>query len=244
MLNAILFLCCFLFFSSCISTYTALQNTQPGVSKVKVRNTVGKPLKVSRFDGMDLWTYKFKRQSQEFTRQVFFDSGQVVKIGPLTPYPNYEKKMLDADNLDEYEVNASLYQKQKEKGFREINSLPPNARPFCSSHFGYSLASICGNVIRGNKFQPEALHFCVNKPLGAHKKKLKCLKIVANKKFQPEALNFCLKKLSRFHSEKLKCLKTISNKKFNSSSLSFCKEYAGNADLKLKCLRNLGSSQI
>ena len=113
----------FLLFTSCVSTYTALQEMQPGLTKEEVRNTVGRPYFVGRLNGMDRWVYQFNWESQEYTRDVFFDEGRVQKIGPLTPYPNYKKKMTEAETLEEYEINATLYQKQKESGFREINSL-------------------------------------------------------------------------------------------------------------------------
>lgn len=113
----------FLFFTSCVSTYTALQEMQPGLTKEEVRNTIGKPKFVGRSGGMDRWIYRFQWGSQEYTRGVFFDEGRVQKIGPLAPYPNYKKKMTEAETMEEYETNAALYQRQKEAGFREINSL-------------------------------------------------------------------------------------------------------------------------
>ena len=117
---------------SCVSTYTALQELQPGINKERVRNTVGQPFSVGRSDGIDHWTYKFKWNSQEYTRNVVFDEGKVQKIGPLTPYPNYEQKMIEAESLEEYEINATLYQKQKQAGFRELNSIGKrnNTPPF------------------------------------------------------------------------------------------------------------------
>lgn len=109
--------------SSCVSTYTALQNLPLSSDKATVRTILGKPSSVGRTDGRDQWTYKFKWQAQEYTRNVFFEDGLVHKIGPLTPYPNYEKKMLESESLDDYETNAMLYYQQKERGFRKINSL-------------------------------------------------------------------------------------------------------------------------
>ncbi len=115
-----------IFFScliSCVSTYTALQDLPLGSDKTTVRTVLGKPNSVGRIDGRDRWTYKFKWQAQEYTRNILFEEGMVRKIGPITPYPNYEQKMLEADSLDDYETNAMLYHQQKEKGFRKINSL-------------------------------------------------------------------------------------------------------------------------
>lgn len=109
--------------SSCVSTYTALQEVQPGSSKERVRNTIGRPVSVGRAEGMDRWTYRFKWKGREYTRDLLFDEGMVQKTGPLRPYPDYKRKMKSAETMDDYETNAILYQKQKEKGFREINSL-------------------------------------------------------------------------------------------------------------------------
>ncbi|MDE0518073.1 MAG: outer membrane protein assembly factor BamE [Bdellovibrionales bacterium] len=122
MLLRFLFVIYGFFLTSCVSTHTALQKVEHGLDKQRVRDTIGKPFSVGRSDGLDRWTYKFRWNSQEYTRDVFFDEGRVQKVGPLTPYPNYEKKMKEAESLEEYERNAQFYQRQKEAGFREINS--------------------------------------------------------------------------------------------------------------------------
>ena len=110
------------FFSSCVSTYTALQKIQPGLKKQEVRVQLGSPDFVGRAKGWDQWTYKFKKGSKQYTVDIYFEDGYVVKKGPLTAYPNYKAKMESADSLDAYEANAYLYQKQKQEGFRKINS--------------------------------------------------------------------------------------------------------------------------
>ena len=109
--------------ASCVSTHTALQNLSTGLSKPDVRNRVGRPYRVQRLQGQDVWVYKFKWRAQKYTQTVVFDEGLVQKTGPLEPYPNYKKKMQEAESLDDYEANAFLYQKQKETGFRTINSI-------------------------------------------------------------------------------------------------------------------------
>ena len=85
-----------------------------------------------------------------------------------------------------------------------------------------------------------ALKFCDNKT--SQTKQLKCLKIISNKKFSNPALNFCNNKIS--HIQQLKCLKIISNKKFSNSALNFCRKKASISDIRLKCLLNLGNTQI
>ena len=230
------------FLISCVSTYTALQELQPGLSKERVRNTIGKPFSAGRSDGIDHWTYKLKWNSQEYTRNVFFDAGKVQKVGPLTSYPNYEQKMIEAESMEEYEINAALYKKQKEAGFREINSLKigNNIPRFCLSRFSDVQALDCKQIIKGNKFIPPALQFCdgkINK-----EKQLKCLKIISNKKFSQSALDFCNSRIN--HMQQFKCLKIISNKKFSQSALQFCRKNASISDIRLKCLLNLGNTQI
>ena len=116
-------LLCLSCFNSCVSTYTALERLPLGSNKKTVRNVVGKPYFVGRNDGRDQWTYKFKWHAQEYTQNILFEEGLVQKIGPLTPYPNYERKMLEAESLEDYEANAALLKQQKESGFRKINSL-------------------------------------------------------------------------------------------------------------------------
>ena len=236
------FIASFLLLVSCVSTYTSLQELHPGSSKERVRNTVGKPFSVGRSDGIDHWTYKFKWNSQEYTRNVFFDEGKVQKVGPLTPYPNYRQKMIEAESLEEYEINAALYQKQKQDGFREINSLNKqnNTPRFCSSRFSDTHIPNCKNIIKNTKFMPQAIKFCDNKT--SQTKQLRCLKIISNKKFSHPALNFCNNKIS--HIQQLRCLKIISNKKFSHPALNFCNKNAPLSDIKLKCLNNLGNSQI
>ncbi len=112
-----------LFLSSCISTRAGLQRVQVGFTKKEVFNEIGRPEKVRRIKGVDRWLYKFKLNSQKHTREIFFEEGRVLKIGPLTPYPNYYRKMEEAETIEEYEQNANFYRRQKEAGFRKINSL-------------------------------------------------------------------------------------------------------------------------
>ncbi len=106
-----------IYLTSCVSTYSALQDLSPGSTKAQVRRSVGRPYKVQRQNGRDVWVYKFKKGSQEYTKDVIFDEGLVQKKGALEPYPNYKQKMLEAESLDDYESNALLYRKQKEAGF-------------------------------------------------------------------------------------------------------------------------------
>ena len=121
---------CLLGFSACVSTYTALQKLHLGSSKDTVRTVVGRPFSVGRVDGKDRWTYQFKWQAQEYTRDILFEDGLVQKIGPMTPYPNYEKKMLEADSLDDYETNAMLFHQQKQRGFRTINAVQKKPKKY------------------------------------------------------------------------------------------------------------------
>lgn len=203
----------YLLLVSCVSTYTALQKLQPGLNKEEVRNTIGRPDSVGRSDGMDRWTYKMSWGSQKYTQDVFFDEGKVQKVRPLTPYPNYKSKMIEAESMEEYEINATLYQKQKEAGFREINSVKK----------------------RNNDY---IFRFCANTFIGDTAKQ-KCVDIMRGKRFISTALQFCTKVMISNHQKK-QCLFTISNKKFNPSTLTFCNNYNPDYTFKLKCLRNAG----
>jgi len=233
-------------FTSCVSTYTALQEIEPGINKQQVRNTIGRPDSVSRWDGMDRWTYKLKWNAQEYTQDVFFDEGRVQKTGPLTPYPNYRKKMIEAESLEEYEINAILYQKQKEAGFREINSVNTSNKllRFCSNRFDDKEVLNCRNIMSGNKFSYPDLRFCDNKINHSQAEQLKCLKIISNKTFHESALEFCGNKINHSRIRKLKCLKIISNKQFSHPALKFCEKNTGSAGTRLKCLNNLGNKAI
>jgi len=82
----------FIFFISCVSTHKALQKVSHGATKQTVRNTLGKPHFVGRLDGKDYWTYKFRWNSQNYTRDVFFEAGRVYTISSLTPLSTYNKK--------------------------------------------------------------------------------------------------------------------------------------------------------
>ena len=199
----------FLLLSSCVSTHTALQNIEHGLSKQGVRNTIGKPFSVGRSDGFDRWTYKFRWNSQEYTRDIFFDEGQVQKIGSVTPYPNYEKKMTEAEDLEEYEINATLYQRQKEAGFREINSLKKkdseDVVQFCSGLFwGDTAEQQCKDIMRGNRFITTALDFCTNNGIHLDFHKQDCLEIIANKVFKENDLKMC--SIPVWAISKLQCL--------------------------------------
>ena len=202
----------FLLLSSCVSTHTALQNIEHGLSKQGVRNTIGKPFSVGRSDGLDRWTYKFRWNSQEYTRDIFFDEGQVQKIGPVTPYPNYEKKMTEAEDLEEYEINATLYQRQKEAGFREINSLKKkdsdDVVQFCSDVFWSDTAEQqCKDIMRGHRFATTALDFCTDNGIWLDFHKLDCLEIIANKLFNENDLMMC--SIPAWAISKLRCLNSM-----------------------------------
>ena len=229
-------LVCF-FLISCTSTYTSLQNLKPEATKQQVRNILGKPKVVGRWDGMDRWTYKFKLRSQQYTQDVFFDEGKFQKTGPLTPYPNYQKKLEEAENLDEYEILAKLRNKQKAKGFREINSLNP-ATDFCFKRFSNKSAHQCKTLLKNNTFQAQALRFCDQKIPSSHK--LKCLRAVSDKKFHFLALDFCKQGVKQ--NFKLNCLNIISSKQFHPRGLQFCQRSP--KSLQLKCLKNLGTNKI
>ena len=110
-------------FISCASTRNAIENLRPGMSKYSVRRMLGPPYKIERSQGYDLWIYKFSWKSREYTKTVFFNAGRTVKLGRLTPHPNYEKKISRAQSFKEYEINARLRHQQKEAGFRTINSV-------------------------------------------------------------------------------------------------------------------------
>lgn len=197
-------------FTACVSSYTALQEIEPGLTKPEVRIELGKPKSVGRTKGRDRWTYKFKKNSQEYTQDVFFEDGLLIKVGPLTPYPNYKKKMVEAETLEDYEIHASLYQKQKSKGFREINSVKKNdLREFCSRLFSKpEKKTECENNMKGKKFLYSALLFC-KKEIKGYRAKLSCLSETANKTFPLSALEFCAstKTFSKSSIQKLQCLR-------------------------------------
>jgi len=111
-------------FVSCASTHNAIENNlRSGMSKYSVRRMLGPPYKIERSQGYDLWIYKFSWKKREYTRTVFFNAGHTVKLGRLTPYPDYEKRISQAQSFKEYEINARLRHRQKEAGFRTINSV-------------------------------------------------------------------------------------------------------------------------
>ena len=234
----LLFLC---LGGGCVSTRTALQEMAPGTTKEQVWNTIGKPVKVGRYDGWDRWTYQFFWKSQEYTQDLFFDEGKVVKTGPLLPYPNYEQKMAQADSMEEYEMNAVLYQRQKEAGFREINTLRKKDL-FCSHYMkGKKAIAKCHKTMMGKVFLPSALRFCHTHIKGSENLKLKGLSLIANRKFSSQSLGFCQHKVRGVFS-KMKCLAVVADKDFSSSALKFCSQ--GIPSQKVRCLSNLGYTPI
>ena len=233
-----------LWLASCVSTRTALQEIEPGTTKEQVWNTIGKPAKVGRHEGhFDRWTYQYKWRSQEYTQDLFFDEGKVVKTGPLVPYPNYEQKMAQADSMEEYEMNAILYQRQKEAGFREINTLNPKEDIFCDHYVkGKKAIANCHHIMRGKIFLPLALRFCHEHIKGSESLKLKGLSLTAGQKFSPLALRFCRRNVQGSLS-KVKCLSAVAGKEFRPSHLRFCDQKANKAT-KLQCLSHLGYNPL
>ena len=233
----------FLLLASCVSTRTALQDIEPGTTKKQVWNTIGKPVKVSRHEGrFDRWTYQYRWHSQEYTQDLFFDEGKVVKTGPLVPYPHYEQKMAMADTLEEYEMNAVLYQRQKEAGFRKINSLNQKDDIFCPHYLKGKAVEKCHNVMRGKTFMPSALRFCHKHIKGSDSLKLVGLSLTAGQKFSPPALRFCRNKMKGSLS-KMKCLSAVANKEFTRSALKLCAQ-GTLLSQKLNCLHNLGYNPL
>ncbi len=206
------------FFVACTSTYKALQEIEPGLTKQETRIELGKPNSVGRSKGWDRWTYKFKKESEEYTQDVFFDDGRLIKVGPLTPYPNYKKKMTEAETLEEYEIHALLYQKQKSAGFREINSVKKNnIKDFCKDLFSLSKRRVeCENNMTGKKFWYPALAFCQEEIWG-YGAKLSCFSKVANKIFSLSTLEFCAE--SNFLNGNIQKLQCLGNS--NSDPLAF-----------------------
>ena len=192
-------------FASCVSTYTALQEMEPGLSKKEVRIRAGRPFSVGRTDGLDRWTYKFQWQSQDYTQDLFFNEGLVEKTGPLTPYPNYKQKMISAETPEEYENHARLYQKQKAQGFREINTTAKSndVMDFCRKTHGHRMEQ-CITILTNGLFALPSLHFCINYIQG-DKAKEDCLVFIRNKTFQPNTLEFCGNRLGGL--DKMMCLK-------------------------------------
>ncbi len=238
----VLFWASLLLCAGCVSTRQALQEMAPGTSKERAWNTLGKPAKVGRWDGLDRWTYQFRWRSQEYTQDLFFDEGKVVKTGPLLPYPNYGQKMAQADSMEEYEMNAVLYQRQKEAGFREINTLNNKEDIFCSHYVkGEKALKNCHNIMRGKVFLPSALRFCHKYIKGSESLKLEGLSLIAGRKFSPRALSFCRNQVRGMFS-KMKCLSHVADKEFKSSTLGFCSQ--GMPSQKLKCLSHSGFSPL
>lgn len=71
-------------------------------SKSKVLDALGRPFKVQRKKGLDLWIYKIKKKDKEYTRTLVFKDGFLLKVKRLKPYPDPHNLLEEAENLDQY----------------------------------------------------------------------------------------------------------------------------------------------
>jgi hypothetical protein len=95
MLIRIAVLFTFLASLGCASTSPkrSLDNLSEGVDKHDVLERAGNPKRTFRSNGQDHWIYVYYENSQEVLRQLSFEDGKLVKIGPPRRKLNWNKEL-------------------------------------------------------------------------------------------------------------------------------------------------------
>ncbi|MEO0336405.1 MAG: hypothetical protein AAF202_08420, partial [Pseudomonadota bacterium] len=70
----------------------------------------------------DTWVYRYYVGDQEYHRQLIFEEGKVVSIGPSQMYPDETERLQKADSMAEFEKAAKQKQSGYEKGFKDVES--------------------------------------------------------------------------------------------------------------------------
>ena len=96
--------------------------------KFDAMNLLGKPFKVKRKYGLDYWIYKFKAGGGEYTRQIVFKEGRLIRKGKPVPYPAPRLVLDGVENLEEYEQAVEQFQKQKGKQRRAKQKEKPSVK--------------------------------------------------------------------------------------------------------------------
>ncbi len=120
-MRCILFGLIILLTTSCASPSltSTLDKLDEGMDKDMVLNKAGNPKYTFRANGQDHWVYVFFQDNQEFSRQVDFLDGKVVKIGRPVAKQTWTKELDDTQSLEEYEKKVRELQQKKGK-FKDV----------------------------------------------------------------------------------------------------------------------------
>ena len=102
-----------LFLTHCTHLNTKITSLPYNSSKFEVIDKLGSPFQIKRRHGLDYWVYKFKVGEKEYTRQVIFKDGSVIRKGKPARYPTPQLILDGVKNLDDYEEAVKQFQKQK-----------------------------------------------------------------------------------------------------------------------------------
>ena len=111
-----------LFLLGCATTLKdSLDYVSPGMDKADVLEISGNPWLTRRANSRDMWVYRYYEGDQEYHRQLTFEDGKIIAIGPAQKHPGEKEQLIKADSMKEYENAAKKQRAGYEKGFKDVD---------------------------------------------------------------------------------------------------------------------------
>ncbi|HMN67253.1 MAG TPA: outer membrane protein assembly factor BamE [Bdellovibrionales bacterium] len=73
--------------------HAGLERLREGMDKDAVLETAGNPRRTFRTNGQDHWIYVYFEKNEEFSRQLSFEEGKLVKVGRPMAKQNWGKEL-------------------------------------------------------------------------------------------------------------------------------------------------------
>ena len=100
---------------------SALDRLRPGMDKPAVLDRVGNPTRTYRENGQDHWQYVYFRNDREWTRDITFEDGKILKVSRGFAKDPSVKELQNADSMEEYEKKAREMQKKNKGKFKSLD---------------------------------------------------------------------------------------------------------------------------
>jgi hypothetical protein len=89
------------------------------MDKARVLDAAGSPKRTYHQRGLDHWVYIFFEGERELYQQIDFRDGVVAKVNPVTGKANFEGRLENAENMEDFEKTVKEHQ-QKSSGFKDV----------------------------------------------------------------------------------------------------------------------------
>lgn len=102
----------------------AIENVKVGMDKDRVLDLMGSPPRTYRQGMQDHWIYKYSHEDHEWSRDVVFEDGHVVKITEPLAKADWVKELEGADSMEEFEQKAKAHEQKANNNFKPIDGEP------------------------------------------------------------------------------------------------------------------------